>query len=331
MSKKTKRQVLPGYISVSRNVLGAASDFDAFELNIIVILFVHLRSCMYVTNILPNPEDIFLRFSDFSGRHVRREELVKRVNALRLKEIRYSISIPGVNLQVITGLFSSVVVTIGGVLARVSSEAIPWLLYIGRGVGFAQIEPELFIEMSSVYYKRLYLFLCYKLFNGLASFSVSREKLYEDVGIPTGTPVHDVMSRYLSGFQKYLDEKGSRYQFSFEPNTHSSVFKAGRPSIVSFAIVFSLRAEYLNKTTLEKPVFESLNLLRKLIPILKKRNPNTKTFSEIHSNLLDNGLTQAFCQIMSAYANKDDQHQANILPLILKDRFNINIFNGEKY
>ena len=107
MAKKLKQQDLPSSISVSRNVLGVASDFDAFELNIIVCLFVLLRSCMYVAETLPDPKEIFLRFSDFLGRHVRREELVKRVNALRLKEIRYPISTPGVNLRVITGLVST--------------------------------------------------------------------------------------------------------------------------------------------------------------------------------------------------------------------------------
>ena len=328
MAKKPKSMDLPERITVSRNVLVTASDFDAFEMNIIAILLFILRPFMYVSDKIPDPGEFFLRFSYFSGRHVKREELVERLNKLRLREIRYRITTPGVNLQVITGLFSSIVVITGGVLARVTPEAIPWLLYIGRGVGYAQVEPDLFLEMSSVYHKRLYLILCSKLHNGIASFSISREKLYKDLAIPEGTPVHDVIKRYLKGFQQYLEIRGSIYQFIFESVSHPGP-KAGHPSIESFGIIYSVRKECLDKNNKHEVNIEPLNLLRTLIPLLKKRHPDTMSVWDIHKQLVEKGLDQAFYQAMSAYSNKTNEHQANLVPMILKDRFNIDIFTHD--
>ena len=87
MAKKPKRMDLPERITVSRNVLVTASDFDAFEMNIIAILLFILRPFMYLADKIPDPGEFFLRFSFFSGRHVKREELVERINKLRLKII----------------------------------------------------------------------------------------------------------------------------------------------------------------------------------------------------------------------------------------------------
>ena len=325
MAKKTKYLDLPAGMSVSRNVLGTASDFDAFEMNIIVTLLMQLRQFMYVSGNNPDPGEFFLRFSSLTDRHVKREELVDRINKLRQKDIRYRITTPGENLQVITGLFSSVVVTTGGVLARVSPEAIPWLLYIGKGVGYVQIEPELFLGMTSVYYKRLYLTLCFRINNGVASFTVDRNTFLKGMGIPKGTPIHDVIARYLVGLQNYLENKGSKYCLAFEPISRSGT-KAGHPTITSFAIIFNVRPEILEKEKNRGPNVEPLNLLLKLIPVLKKRVPGILSPSEIHNQLVEKGLDRAFYQVMSAYFNNSTEHQANTLPYVLRDQFQIDIF-----
>lgn len=307
-------------------MLWRASDFDAFELNIIVFLLVILRPFMYVADKIPDPGEFFLRFSSFSGRHTERKELVSRINKLRVMEIRYHLTTPGANLQVITGLFSSIVVTTGGVLARVSPEAIPWLLYIGQGVGYAQVEPELFLEMTSIYYKRLYLILCAKLYNGFSGFTIQREQFYEVFGIPKGTPVHDVITRYLCGFQEYLETHGSRYSYGFESQYRPGP-KAGHPTIVSFRMIFKVRPEFLDKAKKQEPSAESFNILSRLIPFVKQKRPVVMTPIEICNKLVDKGLSEAFVQAMSAYSKNSEVHQANTLPLILKDRFNIDIFS----
>ena len=56
MAKKPKRMDLPERITVSRNVLVTASDFDAFEMNIIAILLFILRPFMYLADKSLTPE-----------------------------------------------------------------------------------------------------------------------------------------------------------------------------------------------------------------------------------------------------------------------------------
>ena len=313
-------------MSVSRNVLGTATDFDAFELNIIGVLLVSLRRFMYVAGNNPDPGEFYLRFSSISGRHVIREELVERINKLRQKEIRYKLTVPGVNLQVITGLFSSIIVASGGVMVRISPEAIPWLFYIGGGVGYAQIEPELLIGMKSIYHKRLYLLLCFKLYNGATSFKVRREQILQEISMSHGVPIHDVISRYFLGLKDYLETQGSMYCFSFEPIYRPGI-KAGHPTIEGFSMTFTVRPEILAKAKKQGPNVESLNLLYRLIPILRKRIPGVMTPSEIHNHLLEKGLDQTFFQVMSAYSKETDAHQANTLPLVLRDQFHIDIYS----
>lgn len=329
MPKKSKRQVFPTSISVSRNVLEAASDFDALELNIIILLLDLLRPYMYMSNVTPDPGELFLRFSSFSNRHGNREDMLERINRLRQKDIRYRITTPGVQLQVITGLFSSVIATAGGILARVSPEAIPWLLYIGRGVGYARIEPELFLGLGSAYLKRLYLLLCVKAYKGFTSFVIHRDQLYEVIGIPKSTPTHDVLLRYLTGLQKYLDQKESMFRLSIEPVMRSRS-KVGRPAIESFAMVFNLRPEYIKESEKHDPKMESLNLLRMMIPTLQKRKAPIKTAPDIFNELIAKDCCQAFVQAMSAYSQKTLEHQANIMPKILYDRFSIDVYHNNE-
>ena len=283
---------------------------------------------MYVSNVIPELGEIFLRFSSFTDRHVKREELIERINKLRKKDIRYSLAVPGVEGQVITGLFSSVVDSTGGVIAKVSAEAIPWLLYVGRGVGYSQIEPYLLIKMKSIYHKRLYFLLCAKAYNGVTSFTIKRESFYTALGIPNGMPVHDVQTRCLAEFQKYLEENGSVFCFAFEPVTIGGP-KAGRPTIGRFGMTFNMRPEYLEHKRKNDPNFESLVLLQRLIPVLRKRRPHVIAIPEIHNQLVQANCSQAFVQAISAYSNLTIEHQANNLPLILKDRFGIDVYSAK--
>ena len=95
-------------------------------------------------------------------------------------------------------------------------------------------------------------------------------------------------------------------------------------------MVYSVRKECLDKTKKIGVNIESLNLLRTLIPILKKRRPDTMSVWDIHNQLVEKGLDQAFYQAMSAYSKKTNEHQANLVHMILKDRFNIDIFTHDE-
>ena len=128
----------------------------------------------------------------------------------------------------------------------------------------------------------------------------------------------------MQDFQKYLEKQGSRYQFYYEPKTRPGT-KAGRPSIVSFEFVYEIKAELLNRAKIQGPNLECIDLLRNLVPILQKKDPNIMSFSEIHHLLVEKDLEQTFCQAMAVYTKLKADHQANTMKLILIDRYNIDI------
>lgn len=317
-------------ISVPNNILWSEADFDAFELNIIVMLLVNLRQYIYLAGSAPDPGEFYLRFSSFTGRHCKREDIVTRMNALRKKDIRYRYATPGgISGQVITGLFSSVTITAGGVYARVSAEAVPWLLYIGQGVGYSRLEPELFLSLTSVYQKRLYLTLLAREYQGLADVRVQVERLCEVLGLPEGTPASEVRRRYLDGLAVIMKQRGSMYNLSYRARLAKKAM-VGHPTIAGFEIVFSVKPEYLAtiKEIDKKAHFECLELLRSLMPYLSKKNSHVMSYFTIHNLLVEKNLSNLFLKAMSAYAGRTQENQANIVPLILKDRFGIDVFSS---
>lgn len=325
MAKKITRPDITGDISVSRNILMSASDFDAFELNIIVQLVFLLRAYIYKVGSIPTPEEVFLRFTDLAGRHGNRAEFTERIRRLRQKEIRYSYETSGKRAgMVITGLFSSVLVAPGGVVARVSPEAIPWLLYVGGGVGYGHVETGLFIDLTSVYHKRLYLLVNSKAYRGATVFRADLSRLRMALGVPEKESLAVFRKRCLDDFQAILENKGSIYRFSYRPLTKPTP-GGGRPSVVAYEISFTVKPEFTGN--LDQANAElCLTLLQRLYPFLVQKHRDMMYMVDIHNILKASGSCGTVLQAMSVYASKTLEHQANILAKILRDRYGIDIF-----
>lgn len=329
-SKSIRMKDIAKDISVSRNVLVSAIDFDDFELNVIVQTIVLLRSCIFKVDELPVPRELFIRFDDITGRHGNRKELVERLNRLRQKDIRYTYGTCGRQSGlVITGLFSSVVVSKGGVKARVSPEAIPWLLYVGGGVGYARIEPEIFSHLRSVYHKRLYLLLNSKAYNGGTKFKAEIEMLREMMGVPPKVPLAIFRQRYLEDFRISLENHESIYSFNYDPIIESTI-GAGRPKIVGYEISFSLKPELIKDSSMNDANYLCLTELQRLYRFLSSKHPDMMSLSEIHNCLIASNSCSTFLQAMSAYSDKTPEHRANIMAIILRDRYGIDIISPQK-
>lgn len=323
MARKTIAKGIARDISVSRNILMSANIFDAFELNIIVQLVFLLRTYIYTVGSIQDPGEVFLRFADLVGRHGNRTEFIERINKLRHKEIRYSYETTGIHAGlVITGLFSSVVVAQGGVMARVSPEAIPWLLYVGRGVGYGHIETGIFLDFTSIYHKRLYLLVNTRLSKGGCVFRANIETLRSALGVPEKESVATFRKRCLDDFQTILENKESMYKFSYRPLTKSTP-GGGRPSVIGYEICFCMKPEFVGNPDQTPAEWVCLNLLERLYPFLAKKQPDMMYLVDIHNRLRASDSCEIFVQAMSAYEDKTLEHQANIMANILKDRYGI--------
>lgn len=332
MAKKPKSQaqVFSGDIAVSRNVLMSASDFDAFELNVIVHVLSQLRASIYTVNSIPDPGEFFVSFCALANRHGCRADFVERIRKLRQKEIRYSIETANARRGlVITGLFSSVVVAPGGVMARISPEAIPWLLYIGGGVGYTHVETDVFFQFKSVFHKRLYFLCCSKLYKGIAAFSIDIGKLREVLGVPESESTGVFKKRCLKEFQNILDEVGSMYRFVFGAKFKPTP-RAGRPSLVGYELCFSVRPEFAKRMEESNPVWRCIKMIEDLYPYLEQKHPDMMFAADIQTHLKETDSIESFLTAMSGYTDKSFAHRANIMARILKDRFGIDVFTPRK-
>ena len=325
MENRFKTIGVAGDISVSRNVMVSASVFDAFELDVIIRLLKNLREYLYSVPGIPTLNDVTLRFTEMSKRHGNRKELVERINQLRKKDIRYGFNTPGAPGMMITGLFTSVAVMAGGVLARVSREAIPWLLYIGSGVGYSQVEPEVFFGLRMLYHKRLYLFLLSKTYNQFASFRCSWDDLRTALEIPDAVSVVVFKKRYLRTLMPLLDKLGSKFVFSYHDEFQKGVIHAGRPSLFGFELHLEVKPEFVKKPGLLDEKRLCLNKLQLLYTELKQKNPKIMLLNEIFNRLEVQNACTTFIQAMDKYADKTPEHQANIMVKILHDRYGIDI------
>ena len=316
-------------ISISRNVAISATDFDGFELNVIMTLLGELQAFVYTESNFSNPGDVFLRFSSFIRRHDNRSDYAKRINELRKKDIIYRYDTVGVpKMTIITGLFSSVLLTTGGVIARVSPDAIPWLLYIGRGVGFVRAEPHVFYGLKSVFHKRLYLLLIAKIYKNTFSVQVDVEDLCKKLGKPEGMSIAAFLSRYIYTFDAKLTSLKSSFTFACQKGFRGKT-GAGRPSLDSLKLQFNLRPEFIK--TYQDVESRFLSILQSHYSVLKQNNKEMRMLSDIYKQLCDNNLCAVFIHAMSKYINDSSytlEHQANTMNVILRDRFGINIFSA---
>lgn len=330
MENRFKTIGVAGDISVSRNVMVSASVFDAFELDVIILLLKILRDFLYAIPGVPTLNDVTLRFTELSKRHGNRKELVERINLLRKKDIRYGFNTPGAPGMMITGLFTSVAVMAGGVLARVSREAIPWLLYIGSGVGYSQVEPEVFFGLRKLYHKRLYLFICSKLFNQFAAIKCSWDDLRMALGIPDTVSVSVFKKRYLKSLMPLLEKLGSKFVFSYRDVYEGGMLHTGHPSLSGFELKLMVKPEFVKKSGLLDEKKMCLNTLQIMYPILQHKNPKIMLLPDIFNRLTVQNACTTFIQAMDNYADKSTEHRANIMVKILNDRYGIDIYSPSK-
>ena len=166
------------FLQVPKNILLAITDFDYFEWTVIFELLFKLQEKMTLKHedaVIDDLPEIWLAYTDISGKNIKRDNLYERLAILRSKNIQYRLPIPGSNgrnLLITTGLFSSVIKEEkgGGVYVKVTKEAIPWLIALERG--YSLLETQIFKACPTIYVRRLYLYICSKMIQGNAVFKI---------------------------------------------------------------------------------------------------------------------------------------------------------------
>ena len=328
-----KENLIPRMVTVSQNVLFAATAFDYFELSVIMALLVVLEQYKtYMANsVMPDGLPLIeLPFSLICAKNRDRKQIRERLLALRRKDIQYHVPIPGNPITVATGLFSSVITREdkkGGVYVNIAREAIPWL--IAMQVGYSKVELRVFNACQGIYVRRLYLYICRKMFNSNASFTISIQELREIIGCPTAVTTSQIISRYLRPLKSIIDDEKneSHYLMSYDTVCIRSLSGVGRRAVEEIKICFILKEEYAGTGKNKYGVV--LNVMQKCYTAVA--NTNLRYLPDVVNDIMRNPTAVEQClEAYDCYTKRfmgDTAHVANAVFLILQDRFGIDAHN----
>lgn len=330
MGKKARYD--SSFVKVPKNILLAINDFDNFDLSVIMVLLQRLRSSMTMDYEFENidMDEVFLPFNVFK-KNENREVLYQKLCDLRRKDIRYRVAIPGNDIEVTTGLFSSVVKIEkgGGVYVRIQKEAKPWLFALGKG--YSTIEMDIFNKCETLYKRREYLFFASRTINGSASFQIGISELREQIGCPQSDTPSLIIKRYLEPLKVLINEadNNSIYSFTYDIVYNHSQTGVGRKGIDKINIHF---CRMTSKNDSRK--MQVISIIQKYYDALGSRN--LRMFTTVVNEICEAGLEEFLFKLHMLYTEKyknDMPHVANTVILALKERHSIAVkknATGEK-
>ena len=318
-------------IPVSKNVLLSAPDLDYFEMSVIMWVIISLQKHMLFDKgkaINQNVPAIRLHFTDITRKNENRDIVYARLLALRKKDIRYRVLIPGNNLDVTTGLFSSVVreEKCGCVFVDIEKAALPWLLALG--IGYSRLEANVFFNCSSVYLRRLYMFICSKMINSSALFISSIEDIRNALGCPETESVSRIISRYFVPLKEVFDNKqiGSHYSLDFKPIMAEKTGRVGRGRYSRIQVNVVLKEQYTRGGNQNVKVISILQLYYNNCT----RRADLRPLSEVAEEMANrSGAQEHFLSLDAKYRKEykgDIVHTANTVFMAMRDQLHIVVY-----
>lgn len=126
-------------------------------------------------------------------------------------------SIPGYKSVGITRLISGIGYEAGNVIVTIPGDTIPWLIYMGPGVNFLQLEEKVFFRLKTLPHKRLYLFLMSRTdFTLRRSYiTVPIEELYRVLNLEgRNVTISTVLQKILTPFCNCMKDENVGSNFS---------------------------------------------------------------------------------------------------------------------
>lgn len=314
-------------LAVPRNILLAASDFDYFDLSVIMALVDNIQPYMAVASndvLSRNLDEITLSYTEITPRNEARESVFERLMLLSRKEIRYRVQIPGNPIEACTGLFERVIREEKGgcVYVRLQKEAIPWFLAIGQG--YSWVEKQIFEACNSLYIRRTYLYLCLCQYRKSATITEPIDEWRRAIGCPESDTPNIIVRRYILPLQTLINnpEYQSHYQMHIEPIYEKTTKGVGRKSISSIGVTFCLKPEFAETRT---DYGRILNILSKYYEATGRKD--LRSVAEVTEEIYNSAaVAEALINLNAHYTKKhqgNTAHVGNTVIKAMKDRFGI--------
>lgn len=96
----------------------------------------------------------------------------------------------------------------------VNRKALPYLTFIGKGMGYTEFDYQVYCELKSKYVKRLYKLIC-EWSNYGPEYIISIEELMRRLSIPDNYDTNKISGRIFEPLKGWLVELGSSVQFDY--------------------------------------------------------------------------------------------------------------------
>ena len=228
---------VPGYIKVSRNAISfvAVKRMTAIQMNVLMSIIDALQCALIFNDCYPFQDtgeiEIPINWRAVSGHH-QPKDVVKNILLMMDMKLAYQYSFQSVVTPVISNLISAALYRDGLYFVTIPGKALSWFLYCGKNVGFAKIERNVFLAISSPREKILYLVVMSHVDKEtkMGTWEASVDDLRELLGYEKRDTFARINCRVIQPLIVHLKGYGSNYVLSVRQNKAMSGRK-GKPAV----------------------------------------------------------------------------------------------------
>ena len=236
-----RHQVLPvsaggtPEVSVSRNIVASLNQMPSEAINLILAILDALREYILFGSNQIAPDinlcEIPIPYDLISQRHAPKET-INRLKELVGYTVQYHYSIPGIEATIVSGIISAVTNINGFYYVDVAPKAVPWLLYCGQAVGFANAERNVAVRLP-IRQRRVYLYMMSFVDRkkNSACSKVSLDQLSAIIGLPTVLKPGRITERVLKPLKKNMKSLQSKFNFEYEMIDEKSDGRGNRAGV----------------------------------------------------------------------------------------------------
>lgn len=335
---RLKRVVTPrGNIRVNRNVITFLGiwKLSTPALNTLISIIDALKQYIVIGETFQMAEmndlQVNIPWNNISARH---EPALTLKNIIPLMDMKvfYSYSFGGMDSMGVVHVIDQAEYSAGMYHIRIAAKALPWYVFCGKKVGFANIEKTVFFSIKSSRLKVLYLMIMANVDArekcGIRTFTV--EELRTILGLDS-TPFFKIKQAVIKPLIGVFDQDFSYYRLSVTEEVRGGC--VGRPSVDK--IFFSVKS----KTTGEEDYVRVHQLVSSCISALERYGRPLRTPIEIADALDRNGDLGAFLCKMSLAEGRAQKKacdgqtnlwlRANRAAKILREDFGEEVYKSE--
>lgn len=331
----------PGVINVSRNVISFISitKLTVPQINTLVSIIWGLQKEMiYGTECETNFSgeiEIPIAPKSISGSHSFKSVEAALLALMNLKLV-YAHNFKGMVAGVVN-MISSVEYRKGQFYLAITGKALPWFLFCGHNVGFAKVEPLIFLKISAVREKILYLILMtfVDAKNLSTRLRITAAEIRAKLQYNESVPMSRIIIRVIRPLIGHLKEYGSRFTVQVEYDTvHSG--RRGKPAIesVCFIVDGAKKTGEMYETVLE--------MLSSCWSIWKSAK-NTPMNTAIILHRLGDNKSELYAKVIDAVTKRNAKAEkegkkidakataiwkANLVKKILREDYGIDVYGN---